>query len=229
MTFESALRLCGILVGFAFFLQSLEHLHRPRDGRAFFAARAFTSLWLMSGIFAPVAAAVLFIFGIESLRKFDGPYNGGSDRMGLLVLWTVLIGELATWPLVREVAFGYLALQLVLSYFMAGLVKIRDPQWRNGEAMARIFRASIYPVSDSRRAWGDRPGLMFALGWGTLAFELLFPLALIRPESLLVALGLAFTFHIANAFILGLNRFVWTWLAAFPALIWFQAKMMGLV
>lgn len=229
MTFEAALRLSGVLIGFAFLLQSLEHLHRQGDGRLFYGVRAALCLWLMSGIDTPVAAGVLFAMCINSVKQFDGPYNGGSDRMGLLVLWAVMIGELAPWDMIREVFFGYLALQLVLSYFVAGLVKVRNPEWRNGIAMARIFRSSIYPLSESMRSWSDRRGLMVALGWVTLVFELMFPLFLWRPESLLVGLGIAFAFHIANAFTFGLNRFVWAWLAAYPALIWFQSKILGLV
>ena len=44
MTLESAIRLTGLLIGFAFFLQSIEHLFRARDGRVFFAVRAVFSL-----------------------------------------------------------------------------------------------------------------------------------------------------------------------------------------
>jgi hypothetical protein len=52
-----------------------------------------------------------------------------------------------------------------------------------------------------------------------IAFECAFPLALIDAR-LLSLLGIAF--HVVNARVLGLNRFLWAWLAAYPAL-WFWA------
>lgn len=227
MSLDAAIRLTGILIGFAYFLQSLEHLKRPADGRFFFALRAGAALWLMSGFAPPAAAALLFILGILGLQKFDGPYNGGSDRMGLLILWTLLVGELASPVLLREAAFGYLALQLTLSYFLAGAVKLRDPEWRDGRALTRIFRDSIYPVSESLRGWAERPARMRALGGAMLAFELLFPLCLLHPATLKAGLAVAFVFHVGNALILGLNRFVWVWLAAYPAVVWFQTRVLG--
>lgn len=229
MTLESAIRLTGLLIGFAFFLQSIEHLFRARDGRVFFAVRAVFSLWLISGILPTVAAAALFIMGVQGLRKFDGPYNGGSDRMGLLVLFAVLVAELGSVRIVKEAAFGYLAAQLVLSYVCAGFVKLRNPEWRDGRAMSRLFQFSFYPVSESLRAWGNNVSLMKLMAWSTLIFEILFPVFLVTPGSLALGLTLALAFHIANAFILGLNRFVWVWLAAFPSLLWFQAKILGAV
>jgi hypothetical protein len=33
-------------------------------------------------------------------------------------------------------------------------------------------------------------------------------------------MALAACFHLANAALLGLNRFLWVWVAAYPALYW---------
>jgi hypothetical protein len=116
-----------------------------------------------------------------------------------------------TWS--ARVGLGYIAAQLVLSYFLAGLFKLRDPAWRNGTALAQLLSAPQYR---------SRPlALPFArwLGYGVIAFECAFPLALIDAR-LLSLLGIAF--HVVNARVLGLNRFLWAWLAAYPAL-WFWA------
>jgi len=39
----------------------------------------------------------------------------------------------------------------------------------------------------------------------------------------MIALAIGAAFHLANAFAFGLNRFLWAWLAAYPAL-WFWAR-----
>jgi hypothetical protein len=41
----------------------------------------------------------------------------------------------------------------------------------------------------------------------------------------LAALALTAAFHLANACLFGLNRFLWVWLAAYPSLIWLQARV----
>jgi hypothetical protein len=35
----------------------------------------------------------------------------------------------------------------------------------------------------------------------------------------------AAAFHLANACLFGLNRFLWIWLAAYPPLLWFQERV----
>ena len=37
--------------------------------------------------------------------------------------------------------------------------------------------------------------------------------------------SLATLFHLGNALLFGLNRFFWIWLAAYPALLWFQQRV----
>jgi hypothetical protein len=44
---------------------------------------------------------------------------------------------------------------------------------------------------------------------------------------LVLALILAAWFHIANACLFGLNRFVWFWVAAYPSILWLQGRVMG--
>jgi hypothetical protein len=61
-----------------------------------------------------------------------------------------------------------------------------------------------------------------------MGFEVLFPLALLHPLALYAGLVIAATFHLANAFLFGLNRFFWIWICAYPSLIWFQGRVFGL-
>jgi len=63
------------------------------------------------------------------------------------------------------------------------------------------------------------------MSWGVILFELLFPLALLSQMAVLAGLAVAFGFHIANFVLFGFNRFVWVWLAAFPSVVWLQARI----
>jgi hypothetical protein len=115
--------------------------------------------------------------------------------------------------------------QLVLSYFIAGGVKILNPDWRTGRALRDVFQFSTYPVAEDLRRWADRPRLLRVMSWAVILFELAFPLTLLSRETLIAGLVVAAAFHLANACLFGLNRFFWTWLAVYPAIVWLQARL----
>ena len=74
---------------------------------------------------------------------------------------------------------------------------------------------------------GANGALMTGAGRAVVLFELAFPLGLLSARLLAVMLALAAAFHLANALLFGLNRFLWTWLSAFPALWWLQGRLFG--
>ena len=160
-------------------------------------------------------------------HRVAGPYKGGSDRMGLLVLYCLTLAHALPPGLAREAAFGYLALQVVLSYFISGQVKLVNPDWRRGVALRDVFAFSAYPVSEGLRGFARRPRLILAMSWVVILFELAFPLSVLHPDLLIAALVVALAFHLANACLFGLNRFVWAWLASYPSLIWLQDRVLG--
>jgi len=225
MNLEAAIRLTEILMGFAFVQQSIEHITVFNNERRLFLARLILALLLISGIQTAWVSFLLLLLGLAILNIFQGPYNGGADRMSLLILFCLCLAHLAPTPRWQELAFGYLALQLILSYLISGWVKLVNPEWRNGQALQDVFQFSAYPVSESLRKLSLSPRLLLLMSWWVILFELLFPLALISNKSLIVVLIIAAIFHLANAFLFGLNRFFWIWIAAYPSIIWFQFRI----
>jgi hypothetical protein len=63
--------------------------------------------------------------------------------------------------------------------------------------------------------------------WSVLCFECGFPVALLVPSVTLPWLAVGLLFHVANAYIFGLNRFVFAWLAAYPSLLYFSGQLGG--
>ncbi len=226
MSLELAIRLTEILLAIALIQQSIEHLRGQKDEQGLFSARIILSILLITGLVAQWICLLLFIHAILVLKRFQGPYNGGSDRMSLLILSCLcLVHFLTAW---QEYIFGYLALQVILSYFIAGWVKLINPEWRKGQALQDLFRFSVYPASEALRAWANRPHVLCLMSWLTISAELFFPLALINHDLLIMGLALALTFHLANIYFFGLNRFFWVWLAAYPSLLWFQERFVGI-
>lgn len=225
MNFDDAVRLSEILIGLAFIQWSIEHIRTiPRD-KGIFLPRLLLALLLVLGYQTVFVLGLLLVMGVIILHRYQGPYNGGADRMSLLILVCLFLLHIAPTRYWQEIAFGYLALQLVLSYFISGWVKIINPDWRSGRALCDVFQFSAYPVSESLRAWAQSPRLLFAMSWLIMIFELVFPLALLSAPSLIFALVIAASFHLANACLFGLNRFFWIWVAAYPAILWLQLRL----
>jgi HTTM domain len=227
MTLEFAIRLTEILLGLAFFQQSIEHFRAPRAEQMLFVPRALLCILLVLGIQTPLVCLALVILALFILWRFQGPYNGGSDRMSLLILCCLSLVHFLPTQQGQELVFGYLALQLVLSYFISGWVKIINPDWRSGRALIDVFRFSAYPVSEALRSFADRPRLLWGMSWGVMLFELAFPFTLLSQTTLVFGLVVAGSFHFSNACFFGLNRFFWIWLAAYPSILWLQTRLFG--
>ncbi|CUH89504.1 hypothetical protein PH5382_03451 [Phaeobacter sp. CECT 5382] len=217
------MRWIELLLSFALAQQSLEHL--ARGDRMIFVPRLVLSLFLALGIGGGWTVWGLWGLGLAMLWRYQGPYNGGSDKMTLLILTCLSLAHLAPDIFWQEMALSYLAVQLVLSYFVSGWIKVINPEWQRGEALRDVFRFSAYPVSEALRSLSDHPRFLLVMGWSVVLFELVFPLALLHPVALKLALLCAAGFHFSNACFFGLNRFFWIWLCAYPALIWFQDRV----
>lgn len=225
MSFDTAIRLTEILLGFAFAQQSIEHLISFSNEKRLFLPRLLLAILLIFGFQTAWVTFLLLLLGLAILQRFQGPYNGGADRMSLLILSCLCLVHFLPEQRWQEMAFGYLALQLILSYFISGWVKLVNPDWRTGLALSDVFQFSAYPVSESLRQWSKSSRMLFFMSWGVILFELFFPFSLISSTSLSVALIIAAIFHLANACLFGLNRFFWIWLAAYPSLLWFQQRI----
>lgn len=216
----------GLMVGLAIGQQTLEYL-ADRSLRALLTPRLILCGMLVFDLYPALATWGLFAYGIVLLHRFDGPYNGGSDKMSMLIVTCLSAYYIAPTPFWQDMALSYLAVQLVLSYFVSGYIKIINCEWRSGQALQDVFFFSAYPVSVSLRGFAAHPKLLWAMSWAVMGFEVLFPLTLMHPTALLIGLLVAATFHLANACLFGLNRFFWIWICAYPALIWFQDRIGG--
>ncbi|MBF9035723.1 HTTM domain-containing protein [Rhodobacterales bacterium HKCCE2091] len=222
MTLETALRLLDIGLALAVLQRGAEHAGREP---LLFLPQLALAAGLLAGAWPAAMLAGMWALGLAQLARFRGPYNGGADKMLLLGLTCTAAARLL--PGMADVAVAYLAVQVVLSYAVSGWVKLRNPDWRNGTALSEVFGFSAYPVSSDLRALGSRPRLMAVASAAVIGFELAFPLALLTAPTLFAALAMAAAFHLANAVLFGLNRFLWAWLAAYPAVIWFQGRILG--
>ena len=226
ISLEQAVRLSEIILAFNIAQQSLEYMRGLSPEKHWGVVNLILALLVLAGYQTVYVEAGLLLTAAILLRRFQGPYNGGADAMTSLVLLCLFLSHLAPTRFWQELALGYLAFQLTLSYFQSGYIKIINADWRSGRALQDVFSITAYPVSEDLRKWGRSPRMLFMMSWLVIIFEMLFPLALLDQTALMVALLIAATFHFANAWLFGLNRFFLIWPAAYPVLLWFQSRLM---
>ena len=225
MSLELAVYIAEIILAFAYMQQSLEYMRGLKPEKILGVFGLVLSVLLFVGFQTVYVEAGLLVVAGLLLRRFQGPYNGGSDCMSMLVLLCLFLSHIAPTRFWQEIALGYLAFQLTFSYFQSGYIKVINPEWRSGRALTDVFAITAYPVSHHLRFLAQLPRLMRGMSWAVILFELIFPLSLLNHITLLVALAIAALFHLANACLFGLNRFFWIWLAAYPVIIWLQHRL----
>ncbi|MCB0348082.1 MAG: HTTM domain-containing protein, partial [Bdellovibrionales bacterium] len=149
---------------------------------------------------------------------WGGSFNGGSDYMTILVLLTSTSAFLL--PQYSHYIWIYLGVQVVLSYFISGVVKLKQPTWRSGESLLYLIQSSNYQIPDKTKHLITNKKVAAALSWVVIIFEISSPLVLLSPNICFFYLVIATTFHIANFYVFGLNRFIFAWLASYPALVY---------
>lgn len=165
--------------------------------------------------------AILFsCFYISRRSRFGGD---GSDQMGMVVAFGVAI--MSAGFVMDDTSLAWcgifaLAGQATLAYFVAGAAKLASPVWREGGALLGVMQTQSYGDSFAAHFARHRPGFCTFVCWLTIATETLFPLVFILPPGLLMASLACFAaFHFSNAWFMGLNAFVWPFLATYPSVI----------
>lgn len=190
------------------------------------AVRIACAAWmLLAGTDALWLAPVLLVTQIAICVRFRGTFNGGSDYMTVLILLAL---SAAASPSLAHAALAYIAVQTTLSYCIAGLVKLKEPAWRDGGALRAFVELAVQRhgaprwilelLSTRRRSQ--------LLAFLVIGFECSVPVAWLDPRICAAFLTAGLGFHFANSVVFGLNRFFFAWAAAYPA-VYFCSQWLG--
>lgn len=186
--------------------------------------RIISALMIWNHPHSYLNAFLFFSTWLISIR-WRGLFNGGSDSMTIVVSIGLFAARaFIDRPAIAKYALAYIALQLTLSYLVAGVVKLKNSEWRTGLAMPIFLKTPRY---DSPPDWVrhlfNQPTRSKIISCTIILIECIFPLSWIRPEICFIFVAFGFIFHLFNFWIFGLNRFLFAWLAAYPALyFWSQ-------
>jgi hypothetical protein len=166
-----------------------------------------------AGLFAIVVSGVL----VQLRSAYAGD---GAQQMNLVIGVALLLG-FNPWvrPLTGVICLFFIAAQSMLSYFVSGFAKLISPIWMKGDALMKIMATTAYGSELGYRLTSFHPPLTRMLCRVTVLLEVAFPLLLFGPKWVVAAFFLwGMGFHVANAVLMGLNTFVWSYLATYPAI-----------
>jgi hypothetical protein len=180
---------------------------------------------------ADLAASLAILLSCLYMSRRSRFGGDGSDQMGMVVAFGVAI--MSAGFVLNDLSLAWcgvfaLAGQATLAYFVAGAAKLASPVWREGGALLGVMQTQSYGDAFAARFARNRPGFGRFVCWLTIVTETLFPVVLILPPGLLLASLACFAaFHFSNAWFMGLNAFVWPFLATYPSVMLANSVIRG--
>ncbi|MFG3255732.1 alpha/beta fold hydrolase [Streptomyces sp. NPDC048172] len=145
----------------------------------------------------------------------------GADQVSWLVQTSATLARTGRNPRLADACLWFVALQSVLNYAASGYVKLAGPLWRDGDALQGIMRTVTYGDERTWRLLRRHPRVARALGLATLVMECTYPAVFLFGGRLAKPyVAAADAFHLANARLMALGRFLSAFGAMHPAVLY---------
>ena len=201
----------------------LNYLNQEKRLLNLISFRIFLAGFCIFYPFSSTPYGIMFFITYIINMRFRGSFNGGSDYLTLIALLCLFLGSLT--PILMKAALYYIALQVISSYFLAGLFKIKLSKWRNGKALKGFLFSPSYRPPQWLLKLMTNPLHVLIGSWGILIFECTFPIMLINLNLAKIYISIGLIFHLINYLTFGLNRFFWIWTSCYPALYFLATQL----
>lgn len=167
---------------------------------------------------------IIFFTIVFFVYNYKTHYGGdGGEQMSKIIVLVLFFSSLF-YQQEKVLVLGilFIAAQVILSYFTAGISKIASQLWRNGKGLKGVLTTNSYSTSYLSNLVTKYPKLTLYLSWYVIIWELLFLFSLFSNEYIFfVLLFIAFSFHLSCAIIMGLNNFFLVFTSAQVCIIYF--------
>jgi pimeloyl-ACP methyl ester carboxylesterase len=145
----------------------------------------------------------------------------GADQVSILTQSAMGFANITRNPSVKDAMLWYVSIESAMSYAVAGWTKLLGAEWRSGTALTGILRTHTYGHEGFWRWLTQHPRLGVALSHSVLVFECLFPLIYVGNGVVVrTFIAVAASFHFGNGFVMGLGRFVGSFISMHPAVVY---------
>lgn len=170
---------------------------------------------------------ILLALVAQSLRS---PYGlDGAHQMHLLLFGALTFASLESdfSDITSNVVIIFISCQALLAYTVSGMAKLTSNVWRSGDALIGIMSTKSYGNAYIFRLLKRYPVSSTVACWGVILLECIMPIAFIVGGPYFhVVLGGALLFHFLAAIVMGLNGFLFAFLATFPAMVFFREHLL---
>lgn len=208
----------------------LRRLFSAEGDLALTIGRLVTSAGLVAavGLGAPIWPWALGLLILLLLLTVRIPFGlDGAHHMYVIVFGALAVTALGD-PTARWCVVVFIALEAQLAYFVSGVAKACSGQWRSGAALPAIMGTKIYGQPDIAGFLESHPRIALLASWAVIGFEIAFPgLVLLGPDTAIAAVGAGALFHAGTAVTMGLNGFLFAFVATYPAVLAFAGVWPG--
>lgn len=185
------------------------------------------SLWPEPGPLRQGALAALVVASaLWRLRSVALAVYGAEHVRGIVALALLVQSSAPASRLVGAAALAFLAAVTAGIYLGSGLLKRRQPAWRDGTALLRLLRMEVMGHPPMAAWLGRSPHLGRLATWGVLLFQIAFPLALGHPVAAAGFITGGVLLHLGIGAVMGVNRFLWSMGSLYPA-VWYVAQCLA--
>ena len=198
----------------------------PKNMAVIFITRTLAASWCLLFPATPLAIPLIVMLIGQAAIHCRCRYGlEGGDQMTMILLVMLVVPACFDNESIREIAIGFIAIQSCLSYMIAGIGKLNGAAWRDGTAVAGVLRTRQNGHEYLWRIVHRSPLVSFLATYLVIAFECTFSIAVcLSPKMALAYLFAGCIFHVTNAIAMGLNGFVWAFIGAYPAVLFWSIK-----
>jgi hypothetical protein len=153
--------------------------------------------------------------------------SDGSDHAAFMVQVGTALARAGATPAAKDAGLWFIALTTAMAYTAAGAAKAVSPGWRTGDAVLGVVRLRGYGDPAIARLLERVPHAGRVLEAAVVALECGFPLAFAHRRVAWAVVGSSLAFHLANARVMGLNRFLTAFAATYPAVLYTAGPATG--
>jgi uncharacterized membrane protein (DUF485 family) len=198
--------------------------------QSFFTASLFLDACVVTVLFVfPTNPFLLFAAAFCLVLQMKRQYLSydGADEMTLLCLVALGFGVAIGKPAYSAL---FIACEVCLAYCVAGIYKAASPYWKQGRALQLVTRTQLFGQQKVARLLQRNRRMTSIFELAFVLWESVFLIVLfVNPDCMGAMLLVGLVFHIACAWVMGLNTFLWAFAATYPCILFANQQVHGLL